>query len=306
MNEFPYEPEQFEPVNVPAPQFPEASGGNALLDRLALALSQMQSPGASGAPGDVFGANLVAGLAQGFSGPRLARMQEKKTLNEHLRENQQRTNEFNMKATQEARQERYRGLREDRKAAATDARTAAQAKVKSDEDAVREKRRQFEADRDYKLKSTALAQSGAATKAASKPPTEFQARAQFFHSRAKEAAINAEANGLEGRVLKKAWSLQAPPALQGDPDVREYWRSMEAFTLALNRLESGAAIAPTEFAKVRQLYFVTPGDKEADVQSKAKMRAALIDNLSRLQTPGVQQEQAAAGNMITPAQLWEP
>lgn len=138
--------------------------------------------------------------------------------------------------------------------------------------------------------------------AAIKPPTEFQGRIQFFRARAEEAANNATANGLEGRVLNKAWSLQAPVATQRDPDVREYWRAMESFGLALNRLESGAAIAPTEFARVKQLYFVAPGDGPADVAAKVKARNTIISELGKLQAPGAQQDVSPSGAAL----LWEP
>ena len=121
----------------------------------------------------------------------------------------------------------------------------------------------------------------------SKPPTELQAKASFFGSRAFEAANAAEKDGLEGRILKKALGLNNPNFLQDD-EQREYTSAIQAFTLALNRLESGANVTPTEFSRVAQLYFVQGGDKEGDAKRKAALRRKIIDDLEKLQAPGAE------------------
>lgn len=57
----------------PAPRRPRPD----FLERLALALSQAQAPPPGGRAGDEFGANLLTGLAHGFSAPRVQGMQDK-------------------------------------------------------------------------------------------------------------------------------------------------------------------------------------------------------------------------------------
>lgn len=144
---------------------------------------------------------------------------------------------------------------------------------------------------------------------APKPPTEFQARAGFFGARANEASQGAVKDGLESRMLNKAWDLQAPVWSQRDPGVREYWRAMESFALALNRLESGAAISPTEFSKVRALYFVAPGDKEADIKQKQVLRKTVVEGLQKMQGPGAAETSEVSPETpraVTAASLWEP
>lgn len=112
-------------VNAPAPQFPAPESD--WKNRLAMALSGMQSPGAHGRSGDVFGANLLHGLAQGFAQPRMQEMSRTEQLNERMRQQQQRSNEMAIQATREAQKERRERLFQSSRDSATAKREEAKA-----------------------------------------------------------------------------------------------------------------------------------------------------------------------------------
>jgi hypothetical protein len=139
-----------------------------------------------------------------------------------------------------------------------------------------------------------------------KAPTEAQARTTFFKGRADEANALATAGGLEARIVKKAFGTKGPNILK-DADQRAYTNAKEAWELAVNRLESGANIAPTEFSKVESTYWVVPGDTDEDRVTKAALRASYTKLLSSMQAPGQQGAGAEeVGTTFNPASAWEP
>lgn len=268
-----------------------------------------------------FGQSFVAGLTRGVGTAATRAAAQRAKLEADAQRRTQLRDQANQQATAQYRAARIagkqalgtaviqEGLAQGREGRA-DARTAAireenRANTLTDREATN---REW----DRRFAQQQKAEASKAKTAGAKPPTEFQARAGFFGARANEASQNAIANGLEDRVLNKAWSLQAPPALQGDKDVRAYWRAMESFGLALNRLESGASIAPTEFSRVRQLYFVAPGDKAADIVAKRKLRESVVAELQKMQaqpaapTAAEPPPPAAPMPLSDPASLWEP
>lgn len=122
---------------------------------------------------------------------------------------------------------------------------------------------------------------------AGKPPTEYQAKAGAFASRA-QAAIESvfpkghTATAIETRIATLSpydqIAMRGPNVLQS-PDMKAYNQAKYAFALALNRQESGANISPAEFDKVDKAFFVQPGDGLAEAKRKQKARQLAIDEL---------------------------
>lgn len=102
-----------------------------------------------------------------------------------------------------------------------------------------------------------------------------------FYNRAKEAADSIEA--LEDKMQKQGLFDQArlasgQPLLQTD-EQQAYTQAQRAFTEARLRKESGAAIANSEYANDRRIYFQQPGDSEAVKEQKKAARAVVLNSL---------------------------
>lgn len=283
------------PAPGPAPTF---GGGDqpGFLEHLGRAF-----PGGVPQPGGFFG-GLASGLVGGLAAQGQQRASERAKFERALEEQRRRTTEADIKASQDRRAELLKGLSE----------------LRSEERLSKRDRERWE--RDHPKATAADVKAGivrpdmigqrfpiewrkpvkesAADK--QKPPTEFQAKAKFFGDRAREAGGLAVEGGLERRIVKKAFGLSAPGFMQ-DEDQRAYTRAKQAFTLALNRLESGANVTPTEFSRVESLYFVTPGDTEADARRKEQLRNSIVENLEKLQAPSDRAGAAAPAGPQVPA-----
>lgn len=132
------------------------------------------------------------------------------------------------------------------------------------------------------------ADPNAAKKAA---PTEFQGKAAMFGARAQEAdRIITELGGKfspAGINVKQAMgqtpliggALEAGGNLVLSDASQKAEQAQRDFVNAVLRLESGAAIANTEFDNAKKQYFPQPGDAPAVIQQKAQNRKLAIQGL---------------------------
>lgn len=140
------------------------------------------------------------------------------------------------------------------------------------------------------------ADPNAAKKAA---PTEFQGKAAMFGDRAAEA--HRIISSLEGKyspamlnaktALGSVWGvgggLEAAGNLMLPDNAQKVEQAQRDFVNAVLRLESGAAIANTEFDNAKKQYFPQPGDSAAVIEQKRANRERAINGLkSNARTSG--------------------
>lgn len=120
-----------------------------------------------------------------------------------------------------------------------------------------------------------------------KDMTEGQAKANLFGTRAKESdaiigrlassgviapSLPQQATGGEGMAGALATAFATPEQQQVDQAQRD-------FINAVLRRESGAVIAPSEFANARKQYFPMPGDSPGVIAQKARNRQVAIQGI---------------------------
>ena len=149
------------------------------------------------------------------------------------------------------------------------------------------------------------ADPNAAKKAA---PTEFQGKAAMFGNRAQEAdRIIAEMEGkyspaginakqATGNTPLVGGALEAGANMMLSKESQKAEQAQRDFINAVLRLESGAAIAQSEFDNAKKQYFPQPGDGREVIAQKAQNRKTAIQGLLNNARPGaVEQSGGATG-----------
>lgn len=129
-------------------------------------------------------------------------------------------------------------------------------------------------------------------------PTEFQGKAGMFGARAAEAdRIITDLQGkyspagisskqAVGRTPLIGGALEAGANLVLSPESQKAEQAQRDFINAVLRLESGAAIAESEFANAQKQYFPQPGDSPQVIAQKAQNRKTAIQGLANNARPG--------------------
>jgi hypothetical protein len=282
----------------PAPVAPRAG----FLDRLGAGLADIQSPGAGGRAGDVFGANLIASAARGFGGNRVAARdaQLKAQMDAYTQTNDAKKQELAAQLTGVTKDyETQRGAAEN---ATTAAAALAKERRQAEIDRRKESQRKGESDRDYNLrvrgearqerKDAADAKSGPAGSAANKPAMQ---QATAFYNRSANAVNTVSVPDKAGKSLEQRIAglgtlsqigLTGPNVLQ-TPDMRIYNQAIREFATAILRKESGAAISPSEYEGISKTYFVQPGDDDATIKIKQHARAVAVNGMKLSASPDV-------------------
>lgn len=131
------------------------------------------------------------------------------------------------------------------------------------------------------------------------PPklTELQGKAQLFGSRAAEA--DKLLLGLEGKyspaALNSKQYAEGVPIIGGalgyagnsmlSANTQKAEQAQRDFVNAVLRLESGAAIAQSEFENAQRQYFPQPGDSKAVIEQKRNNRTTAINGLRTMAGP---------------------
>lgn len=125
-----------------------------------------------------------------------------------------------------------------------------------------------------------------------KPPTEAQANANIFATRADEA--NRILTDLEGKYSPSALLARevagsgvvgaGANALLSESDQKAEQAQRDFLNAAL-RKESGAVIGPTEFESGKRQYFPQPGDSKAVIEQKRKNRITEIEGIKTASGP---------------------
>lgn len=140
---------------------------------------------------------------------------------------------------------------------------------------------------------------GFSPKGGEKPLTEVQGKAAGFANRARTASDILDSIGKDGAVqpglIKRA--LESVPLVgdglgtaanftQSAPQ-QQVEQAQRDFVNAILRLESGAAISPTEFDSARKQYFPQPGDSQAVIAQKRQNRENAIKAMEVQSGPGM-------------------
>jgi hypothetical protein len=138
-------------------------------------------------------------------------------------------------------------------------------------------------------------------------PTEFQGKAGMFGNRAAEAdRIITELQGSYSptaintkQALGNVWgvggALEAGSNLMLSDQSQKAEQAQRDFVNAVLRLESGAAIAESEFNNAKKQYFPQPGDAPAVIAQKASNRKLAIQGLMNNSRPGGVEPRASGG-----------
>lgn len=113
-----------------------------------------------------------------------------------------------------------------------------------------------------------------------KPQNAVQAQANGYADRLVQADKIIGSVGNEFTSTLSAIGGVLPNFLKSS-DRQSYEQAQKNFVNAVLRQESGASIAPAEFASAQQQYFPQPGDKPEVVSQKADNRNTAINNLYR-------------------------
>lgn len=142
-----------------------------------------------------------------------------------------------------------------------------------------------------------------------KAPTEFQAKSATYGARAKEA--HDVMNELEALTGADAYNRLAATSLGGNgilntlanpalsQTTQKAVQAQRDFINAVLRQESGAAIAPSEFANGVRQYFPQPGDKADVIEQKRRNRETAIMGFNNsagnaaFEAPAIKQPSAA-------------
>lgn len=113
-------------------------------------------------------------------------------------------------------------------------------------------------------------------------PSQSEFQAATFADRVKqaEAVLGGELGSIKTGRLESLASKWLPGEFQS-PELRQVDQAERNFVNAVLRRESGAAIAPDEFASAEQQYFPRPGDTPEVISQKAQNRKIVIEGLER-------------------------
>jgi hypothetical protein len=120
---------------------------------------------------------------------------------------------------------------------------------------------------------------------ANKPPTQPEQRAGSFYEQGRKAVDSiAGKGGVEDRLAQSkgvgAYAIEGPRQLQS-ADQQAYNDAVTSFAQNINYLESGAAVTPAEFDRVRRTYFWVPGDKPGSLERKRKLRQTKLEEVRK-------------------------
>lgn len=120
----------------------------------------------------------------------------------------------------------------------------------------------------------------------SKAPTEGQAKANIFSTRAEASnKILAELDG-QGTDLQQVLIGNLPLGnFVNTPKFQQYKQAQRDFVNAILRQESGAVINPDEFANAQQQYFPQPGDSAEVIEQKRKNREIAVRTIREASGP---------------------
>ena len=111
-----------------------------------------------------------------------------------------------------------------------------------------------------------------------KPQNASQAAANGYAARLAESNVILDQLGEKYRGTLSQFPF---PNLLKSGDRQSFEQAEKNFVTAVLRRESGASIAPTEFATARDIYFPKPGDTKSTVEQKAMTRNTVINNFYR-------------------------
>lgn len=139
--------------------------------------------------------------------------------------------------------------------------------------------------------------------AASGKMTEVQAKASSYAARMELAektlkSLATEGSGFWNRLTETTPVIGGTAAttwMQGE-NYQKYRQARDNFISGVLRQESGAAIAPSEFARTEKEYFPQPGDTKDVMAQKAKARAVVIEQMKRAAGPGYKTSADAAAD----------
>lgn len=118
--------------------------------------------------------------------------------------------------------------------------------------------------------------------------TEGEAKAAGFLQRAIGANTDFEATGEGPRSLAGDFAADVAPGIVNkfdSPSRQQAERAQRDFIAAVLRLESGAAIAESEFESQAQIYFPQPGDSKEVLADKAAARRRAMQSLQMMAGP---------------------
>ncbi len=154
----------------------------------------------------------------------------------------------------------------------------------------------------------AQAAAARAEAAAAKPLNESQGNAVLFGSRA--AVADQVLQDLEGNVsaagIAASRFAENAPVIGGltgaisntvlSEDAQRVKQAQRDFVNAVLRKESGASIAPSEFANAIQQYFPAAGDRPEVIKQKRQNRATALAGLRSIAGPGASQIEQIIAN----------
>jgi len=280
-----------------------------------------------------FGQSFVAGLSRGLGSAGSRQAAQRAKLEAGIAEREKTRQAANLRATDAYRAERGAGRRGLVMAGLQEQATANREERAANRETTRDTRESQQATEVYaRNQEAALAaeQRGnkewtrrhnieskdKATTATTKPPTAAQQQALAFYNRASDAvntitAASEGGNSLENRIAQsgayKQFGLRAPNVMQ-NPDQRAYNQAKKAFTIALLRKESGAAISASEYDSIDKAYFVQPGDDPNVIAQKQRARQVALDGLKLASAPQTSEMSGAASGAVpvNPASFWRP
>ena len=136
-----------------------------------------------------------------------------------------------------------------------------------------------------------------AAAAQAKAPTESQARANLFGTRAQEAdrilrSLENNVAPVAGAIKESMANVPLVGGLAGaimnelmPEDYQKVEQAQRDFVNAVLRVESGAVINPDEFKNAKKQYFPQPGDSAAVIEQKRKNRETAIAGLRTMSGP---------------------
>ena len=123
-------------------------------------------------------------------------------------------------------------------------------------------------------------------RSSAKAPTEGQAKANIYASRAEASNQILGELDAQGTDLQQVLIGNLPLGnFVNTPKFQEYKQAQRDFINAILRQESGAVIAPSEFANAQQQYFPQPGDNPGVIEQKRQNRAIAIRTIRQASGP---------------------
>ncbi len=141
-------------------------------------------------------------------------------------------------------------------------------------------------------------------------PTDTERKVLQYYQRAQgaEDSIN-KADPKTGKTLEQLISdksllgkiqFQWAPNMAQTAENQQYWQALRLFTTAMLRKESGAVIAPHEYADAQKTYFPVPGDLPPVLEQKRQARQQLLQAMQEESGPAYTQWKASQSQKWTP------